>query len=621
MFKGPSYDTDFEEPFFLGVGADGYPRLVVTTKNNGSPNRQSTIVLSTGTGRVTHLADQLEHPLQADGDGDGNLDLFLIKPRKRSNLLESGQLISFNANGGRGRKMAGWFSMSDDVDGDGVRDLTSATPGDEHWQAFSGATGERLWKWAYSPANKNVFPLNKDVDGDTVNDFLVATCTQSRWDEPLLASLISGHEGRMLWQQEWAIDAGLVQSGVKCDDMNGDGVNDIVLVHQFSKGFLGSGNSGLRVSCFDGMSGDEHWHCDLAAVGSPAGNFRVGMIPIDLIDVDDNGSQDVFCRSFGLDGTSQLAAISGDSGEFLWKHALNEAVIFGASRFPSWRAAVLATGPNRKKQIVTAMAHEYVANAVSIVKVNFYDVANERPISTWSDVGNFKSPDWKNPPALGNGIPFEIVAGDKRYTGVCVQRQSAGKLQIVVLDSHQAEAKEVQRVDIPVPKHVPENFAAAVPFLIADTNQDGRTDVIFHDGTDLVTKDLINSKELNRKPLPTEYLNLLKVDLETSLLQIITRTAKDDRLKLVDLKTLGVVWDVHMPSGTYFNGLLSGGQPDEANLFATVPRALSTTDHCTIRTTATAAEYLGKTQRSEIRLGLPLSIQSNLPTIVSLTLA
>ena len=455
VFKGPSNDTDFEEPFFLGVGSDGYPRLVVTTKNNRGPNRQSTIILSTGTGRVTHLADQLEHPLQADGDGDGNLDLFLIKSRKRSKLLESGQLISFNANGGRGKKMAGWFSMSDDVDGDGVRDLTSATPQDKDWQAFSGATGERLWKWAYSPANKNVFPLNKDVDGDNVNDFLVATCSQSSWDEPLLASLISGHEGRMLWQQEWAIDAGLEQSGVKCDDMNGDGVNDIVLVHQFSKEVLGSGNSGLRVSCFDGMSGDEHWHCDLAAVGSPAGNFRVGMIPIHLIDIDDNGSQDVFCRSFGLDGTSQLAAIDGDSGEFLWKHALNEAIIFGASRIPSWRAAVLATGPDHKKQIATAMAHEHVANAVSIVKVTFYDVANERPISTWSDVGSFKSHDWKNPPALGNGIPFEIVAGEKGYTGVCIQTQSAGKLQIVVLDSHQAEAMEVQRVDIPLPNKCP----------------------------------------------------------------------------------------------------------------------------------------------------------------------
>ena len=143
-----------------------------------------------------------------------------------------------------------------------------------------------------------------------------------------------------------------------------------------------------------------------------------------------------------------------------------------------------------------------------------------------------------------------------------------------------------------------------MPFLIADVNQDGRTDVIYHDGTDLVTKDLVNSKELNRKPMPTEYLNLLKVDLETSLLQIITRTAKDDRLKLVDLKTLAIVWDVHMPSGTYFNGLLSGGQPDEANLFAAVPRALSTTDHCTIRTTATAAEYLGKDTAIRNQIGL-----------------
>ena len=78
---------DLEPPCFLGVGPDGYPRLVVATKTvDSNANRQSTLLISTGTGEITQVGDQLEYPLLADGNADGNLDLFLMKPRSNTRL-------------------------------------------------------------------------------------------------------------------------------------------------------------------------------------------------------------------------------------------------------------------------------------------------------------------------------------------------------------------------------------------------------------------------------------------------------------------------------------------------------------------------------------------------------
>ena len=122
-----SFDgINFEQPFFLGVGSDGHPRLVVATMRpkGRQSTRQSTVVISTGTGEVTNVGDELEYPLRADGDGDGVRDLILIKPRSRSKIHESSQLVSIKSNGGREQTFAkGEYMPTDDVDGDGVHDL------------------------------------------------------------------------------------------------------------------------------------------------------------------------------------------------------------------------------------------------------------------------------------------------------------------------------------------------------------------------------------------------------------------------------------------------------------------------------------------------------------------
>ena len=615
---------DLESPFCLEAGADGYPRLVVATKSaDQNSQRKSTLIISTGTGETTHIGDQLEHPLQADGDGDGNPDLFLIKPRSRGSLSEAGQLVSLKSNGGREHKLVGGrFVRSDDVDGDGVLDLVTDPQGGSIWQALSGATGEQLWRWAYQPRWSNISPLNKDVDGDSVNDYLGVVRSFSSRGHRLSVTLVGGRGGRLLWQKDIPTDSWGDSAGIKCDDMNADGVNDVVLIHNFSTSPTGGGSGSLRLSCFDGNSGAEHWHCELAATGSQVAgpSFELDDYPMRIVDVDNDGSPDVVCSRFGVDGTSRLAVFRGLSGELLWQHSTAGADAIQDFRFPLWRAEVLTTGPDQRKQFVTAAAHENNSKAEWTVKVTFYDFENEQPVSTWSDEGRFKRyPEHSgNPPGPWNGIPFEIAAGEKRYTGVCVQDRNARKMQIVVLDSSQAEAIEVQRIDVPEPDDVGEGYAWTGQFLLADANQDGRTDVIFHDGANLIAKDLVGNKEVNRKPMPTSYRSLQEVDPETSLIQMIASSNEDARLKLIDLETFETVWDLHRPPGGFFDGMLSGGQPGEGDLYAALPRVLyqgNAESPQTVRTVATAAEYKGQDAAIKRQISLAATRQDNLAAI------
>ena len=440
---------DLESPCFLGVGGDGYPRLVVATKNvdgNGNSDRQSTLILSTGTGETTHVGDQLEHPLQADGDGDGDLDLFLIKPRIRNSLCEAGQLVSLKSYGGREHKLIGLRVLpTDDVNCDGVRDLLTDPKSGTTLQALSGATGERLWQWEYQPLGLSINPLNNDVDGDNINDYLVANELSSGLGHRLMLTLVSGSRGRMLWQIDLPTDGyrrgNIVE--VKCDDMNANGKNDIVLIHRFRNLDNGSSDASLCVSCFDGSSGDERWRSELAAAGSGTArpSFELAEYPMQIVDVDNDGSLDVFFRRFEIDGTEKLIALCGHSGDLLWEGITEDANVFYSPECPLGRAEVLATGPNQQKQFVTATGVRN-SKAAQTVKVTFYDFENEHPVSYWSAEGRFRSyPRFSgNPPGLWNGIPFEITAGEKRYTGICVQDPNALKLQIVVLDSSQAKS-------------------------------------------------------------------------------------------------------------------------------------------------------------------------------------
>ena len=579
--------VDFERPFFLGVGSDGHPRLVVATmRTQTNPARQSTVLISTGTGMSTNVGDELEYPLHADGDGDGVRDLFLVKPRNRRKISESGQLLAIKSNGGREQIFAkGNYLRTDDVDGDGVHDLLNKRT----WQQISGATGERIRRWSFRLRGEKskVKLLDDDVDGDEIKDFLVAESSGNGNGHRVLLTLVSGREGRVVWQKQFLTSSSSIEDfSVSCDDMNGDGAIDLVLLHRFSPL-----RDLLRISCFDGQTGTEHWEAELGRANL-FGN-RSDRDSVFITDINEDGFPDVLCQPISGD----TVALKGRSGNLLWKQQL----ITGDTKSPTdpvtWRSKILSLGPNKRNQVVTATADK------GTVRVNIHDLIDGQRVSTWLGDGRLRvvQYDRDSPLDLCNGTPFAVKDGENRYAGVCFQ--GSGQLQLVVFETSTTEAKVVQRIDIPKPNIKSNKFRHSKIFLIADVNDDGRTDVVFHNGSDLVVTDLISNKEITRKHMPASYPRLSPVGFDRSLLQLTTsegtvnREGEYDQLKLIDMKTFEVVWDLHSPPNVFVDGLLSAGRPKVSNLKSTLPRILYRGNPDSLRVVGSEDDYLGNNEQ------------------------
>ena len=203
-----------QKPAFI-ENASGHPGLVIVSKGISANNkRHSTVVMSTETGELLSIGDHLEHPIMADGDGDGSDDLFLLKPRDRSKPLRSNQLVSLKSASGGIRLVVGEANFSgepqltpmEDVDSDGVRDLLHSHFG--HYLAntssarpiqrrvISGSTGKNLViAKARRPASA-FYPIHRDLNNDGVKDFLSERRTGDNQETYL--TLISGADCRAL---------------------------------------------------------------------------------------------------------------------------------------------------------------------------------------------------------------------------------------------------------------------------------------------------------------------------------------------------------------------------------------------------------------------------------------
>ena len=593
--------VDFERPFFLGVGSDGYPRLVVATmRMRDNQSRQSTVLISTGTGMVTNVGDELEYPLLADGDGDGQRDLFLIKPRRRSQVYEAGQLVSIKSEGGCEQIFAkGEYLPIDDVDGDDVHDVLNKT----NWQLISGSTGKRLWQWTYrAKEDHRLKLLDGDIDGDETKDLLVAEFSGRGSEKQTILTLVSGRKGRVIWQKKIpSTNSRIEDFSVHCEDMNGDESTDLVLLHRFNR----HGATYRNLVCYDGMSGTMHWDLELE---QNAGFYNPRKEPMFIADMDDDGNPDVLCQRINSKGTKSTIAVNGWSGELLYEFP----VIAGQPNLPSsssqsffGRSKLLPTGVSKAIEFVTA-----TTVGKNSVRVDFHDIKDGKRVSTWDSDGQFKAYSFNSvsPPGPWNGIPFAVNVDEDCFAGVCVRNRKTKKLQLVVLDASGPTAKVVQRIDIPK-LGIYNGSMATDMFVIVDANDDGQTDVVFHDGSDLVATDLISNKEINRRQIPASSPKLSPVRFDPSLLQLTTNEGRDsvdgedNRLKLIDLKTFDVVWDIYSPPAVFVEGLLSVGTPDVSDLQSTLPRILYRGNPEFQRVVATEAEYKG--DNAEVRRQIP----------------
>jgi len=517
---------ELERPFFLGSGSDGHPRLVVATRRSFST---------------------------------------------RSTRHSAGQLLSIKSNGGREQTLAkGQYLPIDDVDRDGVRDLLNM----KTWQTISGATGRQLRQWSLRPQEyRRITMLDDDIDGDEVKDFLMTEGSYTMDKRPRFVGLVSGQTGELLWKKRFHSPErhSFRNLSARCEDMNGDGVKDVVWL-------VGSRIMDLfdvRVECLDGRSGTNHWSS--GSLGLMPKFFLYSEGPLRIADINNDGSPDVLCPCFDVSRAEEaegMVALNGRSGKLLWEQpAILSAGHYSHPHGVLGRSEIMSIGPS--KQLVTTTPGDGAS-----VRIRFSDLRNGMHVSTLVTRGQLVDGRGfsEGPLGLRHGIPFAVSAGEACYAGVCVRDKSTKNLELVVFKMGDAEATVVYRIKLPPLRR--QVSKQTDPFLIADANGDGRTDVIFHDGADLVAIDLVSNIEFRRTPLPARSPRLSVVESDPSLFQLTTsegrgrRDGEYNQLKLIDLKTFDVLWNIQSPPGAFVDSLLSAGKPDASNLHSSLPRIL-----------------------------------------------
>ena len=195
----------------------------------------------------------------------------------------------------------GWVYSVDtlsDVTGDSVPEViagvggwNSGTMGPRCVYVFNGTTGEILFR---SQANDAVISVCSipDVDGDGFDDIVAGAGGNATRDHHVY--LISGNpaeNGRLIWSYDTGNDLWWVSS---INDINGDGINDVV-----------AGNWGGKVIALSGQNGDLLWERVVS-------NVVMKVVPIG--DVSGDGIEDVAVGSW----SNKVEALSGNNGNVLW---------------------------------------------------------------------------------------------------------------------------------------------------------------------------------------------------------------------------------------------------------------------------------------------------------------
>ena len=112
VFNNSPQGLAIQKPKLIQTAHKGNGLVVAAEATHNNYLRHSTVVISTDTGELLVIGDQLEHPVMADGNGDGFEDLFLLKPRDRSRPLESSQLVSLKGASGGLKFVSGATQMN-----------------------------------------------------------------------------------------------------------------------------------------------------------------------------------------------------------------------------------------------------------------------------------------------------------------------------------------------------------------------------------------------------------------------------------------------------------------------------------------------------------------------------
>ena len=203
------------------------------------------------------------------------------------------------------------ISTIDDINNDGYRDVIIGTAwGDESIIAFSGKTGQQLWKhdtheygdggWVYQVDSKF------DYNSDGFPDVLAATGDDGNDTGPLRVYCLNGKTGVSIWER---YIGGPVFSVIGIEDITGDGKPDAIAGASNAQETVG------RVYAMDGTTGSVKWSY------ITSGSSVWGLVQLD--DLNNDGKREIMAGDF--DGTLYL--LNGANGAKLDELSLGAVLI------------------------------------------------------------------------------------------------------------------------------------------------------------------------------------------------------------------------------------------------------------------------------------------------------
>jgi outer membrane protein assembly factor BamB len=328
-------------------------------------------IFSAGTGEVTQTGSSLFEFQTADADGDGIEDLFAFEPDEETSLDAGGTLVCF-----RGQSRQLWRSIgrqwlpTADLDLDGTRDLIRTGVSSEI-AAASGSDGRLLWSTRLptenlhrlkvvsasprshglleavcmaddlsahemrgEPSASECRPLG-DFDSDGVID-LLAYLNNVGLGKPLTPLYaLSGRTGRRLWSAEITGFHFAGALALDTRDLDGDGRAEVLWVGASDWDFPDAREFSVHqkqivLAVLSGSDGRLVWKHPLSRrygltpqTNTSALDFQNGWLALSYADLNGDGALEVLAAAEAeVDGATELRAISGRTGEVLWRHSL-----------------------------------------------------------------------------------------------------------------------------------------------------------------------------------------------------------------------------------------------------------------------------------------------------------
>ncbi|MFK5855675.1 MAG: choice-of-anchor D domain-containing protein [Bacteroidota bacterium] len=179
------------------------------------------------------------------------------------------------------------LTIIEDIDADGYEDIiVGTTGGDRSIIAFSGKTGNQIWKhdtheygnggWVYS------VEATHDYNNDGITDVLASTGDDSEDNGPLRVYCLNALDGVSIWEKYLG---GPVFSVIGADDFTGDGVPDVIA------GAASADETEGRVYGINGSNGNITW------TKATGGSSVWALLQLD--DITGDGIKDIIAGDFG----------------------------------------------------------------------------------------------------------------------------------------------------------------------------------------------------------------------------------------------------------------------------------------------------------------------------------